>query len=386
MVTISFGQALLLLMNKYKDTPLTCNNLKQFYIQGIVSPTELNYIQQLFDESGLTKEYEISYSEKEIDEDPSRRYFETHLAFETLLNSLGKINIEDLAKYYQALYNTLPEVIKNKYNHFIEGKISSKEDSFATEYMDALQKVQDHENYQRLLPEQKEKVLLILKTSWLGVLHAKNPQVPLNLYGTGFFSEANRGRIVKEKPGLPTEKSPYYSNHFGLMKTYMPVPRNDIAYAESGFTFLKPSDQNTFNPESAWSKQNFSKLVHPFSCSISGTTLCQLRVMKKLQEDEGQLPFNSQEKFSTFLKCFMSSLLFNSGGHCFNEFLSVLEIPQIKKEFSFIDGFEQINATTLLFHGNEEAFDKALKDTLEYTQVLLAKKEMHHELKAQFGF
>ncbi|KTD13704.1 hypothetical protein Lgra_0839 [Legionella gratiana] len=385
MVTISFGQALLLLMNKYKDNTSLCNALKQFYIQGILSSTELNYMKQLFSESGLTKEYEISYSEKEIDEDPSRRYFETHLAFETLLNSLDKMNGEDLLKYYQALYNALPEETKNKYNSYMEGKVSPKEDNFATEYMDAFQKVQSHKNYQKLTPGQQEKVILILKASWLGVLHAKNPQIPLNLYGTGFFSEANRGRIIKEKPSLPTEKSPYYSNHFGLMKTYMPVPRNDIAYAENGFTFLKPSDQNTFNPESAWAKQNFSKLVHPFSCSISGTTLCQLRIMKKLQ-NEGQLPFNFQEKFTTFLKCFMSSLLFNSGGHCFNEFLSVLEIPQIKKEYSFIDGFEQINATTLLLHGNEDAFEKALKDTLDYTQVLLAKKEMHNELKTQYGF
>lgn len=384
MVTISFGQALLLLMNKYKEETSTCNALKEFYIQGVVSTTELDYIKELFSESGIIEEYEISYSAKEIDEDASRRYFETHLAFETLLNSLDKISIGDLSNYYNELYKTLPKETQNKYDNYLAGKTSPKEDNFATEYTDAFQKVQHHKNYQKLDSEQKEKVILILKASWFSVLHAKNPQIPLNLYGTGFFSEANRGRIVKEKPGLPTEKSPYYSNHFGLMKNYMPVPRNDIAYAESGFTFLKPSDQNTFNPESEWAKKNFSKLVHPFSCSISGTTLCQLRVMKKLK-NEDQMPFDSQEKFATFLKCFMSSLLFNSGGHCFNEFLSVLEIPEIKKEFNFIDGFEQINATNLLLHGNEEAFEKALKDTLNYTQVLLAKKEMHDELRTQFG-
>jgi hypothetical protein len=385
MPRISFGQALLLLIDKYKEDKSTCRALKQFYIQGVLSSTDLKYIENLFQENCLTEKYEISYRDTDINEDESRRYFETHLAFEMLLISLNQIKKEDLLEYNKALYDALPEENRNKFNNYMSGRISPKEDNFATEYMDAFEKVQNHENYQSLSFEQKEKLLLTLRASWLSVLHAKNPQVPLNLYGTGFFLEQNRGRVVKEKPITPTstfisESSPYFSNHFGLMKTYMPVPRNDIAYAERGFTFVKPSDQNTYNTLAEWPRKNFSKLVHPFSCSISGTTLCQLRFMKKLQ-DEGKQVFNSQEKFTTFLKCFFSSLLFNSGGHVFNEFLGVLEMPEVRKEFTFIDGFEQINATMLLLHGNESAFDKALNDTLAYTKVLLAKKAVNDELR-----
>ncbi|PWY54862.1 hypothetical protein DGG96_14665 [Legionella qingyii] len=384
MAKISFGQALLLLIDKYKEDKSTCTTLKQFYIQGVVSSTDLDYIEQLFKESQLTYKYKISYSKKDIDEDASRRYFETHLAFETLLISLDQMKKDDILQYNKVLYDTLPEVSRNKFNDFIDGKISPKIDGFATEYMDAFQKVQHHENYQRLSKEQKEKVLLILRASWIGVLHARNPEVPVNLYGTGFFSEQNRGRVVKDKPLSPTsaylsEKSPFFSNHFGLMKTSMPMPRNDIAYAESGFSFVKPSDQNTYDPEAAWPVLNFSKLVHPFSCSISGTTLCQLRLMIKLQDENKQV-FDTEEKFANFLKCFMSILLFNSGGHVFNEFLGVLEIAQVREKFTFINGFEQINATSLLLNGNEDAFDKALGDTLNYTKVLLAKKAIHEEL------
>ncbi|KTD78841.1 hypothetical protein [Legionella waltersii] len=385
MPRISFGQALLLLIDKYKEDKSICRALRQFYIEGIFSSADLKYIENLFQESCLTEEYEISYRDMDINEDESRRYFETHLAFETLLIALNQIKKDDLLEYNKALYDALPEENRNKFNNYTNGKISPKEDNFATEYMDAFEKVQHHENYQSLSFEQKEKLILTLRASWLGVLHAKNPQVPLNLYGTGFFSEQNRGRVVKEKPSTPTlafisERSPYFSNHFGLMKTYMPVPRNDIAYAERGFTFLKPSDQNTYDPLAEWPRKNFSKRVHPFSCSISGTTLCQLRFMKKLQ-DEGKLVFNSQEKFTNFLKCFFSSLLFNSGGHAFNEFLGVLEMTEIRKEFTFIDGFDQINATMLLLDGNESAFDKALNDTFAYTKVLLAKKAVNDELR-----
>ncbi|MCW8443608.1 hypothetical protein OQJ05_06045 [Fluoribacter gormanii] len=385
MVTVSFGQALLLLIDKYKEYKSTCTALKQFYIQGVVTSTNLNYIEKLFQESQLTNQYKISYSTKNIDEDASRRYFETHLAFETLLSSLDQMKKEDILQYNKMLYDSLPEESRNKFNDFVEGKISPKIDGFATEYMDAFQKVQHHENYQALTADQKEKVLLILRVSWIGVLHARNPEVPVNLYGTGFFSEQNRGRVVKDKPLSPTsiyllEKSPFYSNYFGLMKTSMPLPRNDIAYAESGFTFVKPSDQNTYDPQAAWPELNFSKLVHPFSCSISGTILCQLRLMIKLQGENKQV-FDTQEKFANFLKCFMSILLFNSGGHVFNEFLGVLEIPQVREKFTFIEGFEHINATSLLLNGNEGAFDKALADTLRYTKVLLAKRAMHEELQ-----
>ncbi|WP_454785363.1 hypothetical protein [Legionella sp. WA2024007413] len=385
MVTISFGQALLLLMDKYKEDPSHCNILKQYYIQGVVSSSDLTYIQKLFQKSQLTKDYTISYSNKDIDEDASRRYFETHLAFETLVNSLDQMNKKDILQYNNVLYDALPQESRDKFNDFIDGKISPKTDGFATEYMDAFHKVQHHENYQGLSAEQKEKVLLILRVSWIGVLHARNPEVPVNLYGTGFFSEENRGRVVKDKPISSSTstslsgKSPFFSNHFGLMKTTMPVPRNDIAYAESGFTFIKPSDQNTYNPKAAWPELNFSKLVHPFSCSISGTILCQLRLMIKFQDEKKQV-FDTQEKFTNFLKCFMSSLLFNSGGHVFNEFLGVLELSQVREKFTFIDGFDQINATSLLLKGNEKAFDKALVDTLEYTKVLLAKKAMQEEL------
>lgn len=384
MVTLSVGQAILLLIDRYKNNQSIIADLKQLYIQGIALPMELKKIEQLFEESSLAKEYEISYSEKTIDEDVSRRYFETHLAFETLTDSLDKLDKNDIQKHYASLHSALPGDIKNKFNHYIDGTISPKDDSFAIEYSGVLLKIENHESYNSLSLDKKEKLTFLMKCAWLGVLHAKMPDVPLNLYGTGFFSEQNRGRIIKQKPELPTsnffaQKLPYYSNHFGLMKNYMPVPRNDIIYAEHGFTFLKPSDQNTYNPKAEWPQKNFSALVHPFSCSISGTILCQLRLMIKLHSQD-QLLFESQEQFCNFLKCFTSGLLFNGGGHSYNEFLSVLEIPEIRKSFTFIEGFAQINAKTLLLNGNERAFDKALEDTIAYTKVILARDTMHHLL------
>lgn len=382
MITLSIGQTILLLIDHYKNQQAIIAVLKQLYIQGITMSVELAKIQQLFEESGLAKEYKISYSEETIDEDVSRRYFETHLAFETLIDSLDQLDIDDIKKHYASLYNALPEEIRYKYDHYITGTLSPKDDPFAMEYTNAFLKIKTQKNYNSLSQNQKEKLIFLTKCSWLGVLHAKMPDVPLNLYGTGFFSEQNRGRIAKQKPDLLTsnffaQKLPYHSNHFGLMKNYMPVPRNDIIYAKRGFTFLKPSDQYTFNPEAEWCKKNFSALVHPFSCSISGTVLCQLRFMIKLQSQD-QFLFRSPKQFTNFLKCFTSGLLFNSGGHSYNEFLAVLEIPEIRSNFNFIEGFDQINAKTLLLNSNERAFDKALDDTIAYTKVILTKNVMHH--------
>ncbi|ARG97981.1 hypothetical protein [Legionella micdadei] len=387
MVVLSFGQAILLLMDHYRADEAITENLKKIYIKGVETAEDYQKIMDLFHKSGLGSQYEISTDASVINEDSSRRYFETHLAYETLFVSLDQLKLADITAHYNALYSMLSEELRNKFDGYIAGQIVPKNDNFATEYMDAFAKIKTSESYSHFSDTQKDTLVLILKCSWLGVMMAmaKFPALPLNLYGTGFFSEKDRGRITKQGQVAPMseeflKRMPYYSNHFGLMKSYMPVPKGDVIFAENGFNFVKPSDQNTFDPTASWPKKNFSTLVNPFSCSISGTTLSQLRCMKSLKEN-GQMEFDSLEKFSTFLKCFTSSLLFNSGGHVYNEFLAVLKIPEINDNFNFIEGFETIDAITLLWNGNERAFNKAIEDTIDYTKLILAKQECHEQIK-----
>ena len=70
----------------------------------------------------------------------------------------------------------------------------------------------------------------------------------------------------------------------------MPLPQDDIARAEAAIGYLKPSDQAIYNENAAWVQGNFERLVHPFSNSISGTMLCQLRSLARLHADHQQDP------------------------------------------------------------------------------------------------
>src|SRR5579885_1220525 len=450
MITISPGQAILLLLDRYKHDSNICNIVKRFYLTGIPNHVDLKIILELFQESGLSDKYQISYDYSVINEDPSRRYFETHLAYETLLDTLDRVNLKELTIYRNSVLDTLDNEKQKLFMDYMSGAKPVKDDRFAQEYTDAIKKIHDHPGYSGLSKSKKEKLILILQCSWLAVMHNRAQFLPLGkVYESGLF--AGRGKIQKpddipvqvqtnqnpvdlsclvstsssmsSKTGMSEVKSmehpskseakfepeptltpeseskstlktnskseikdhensavlPFYSRHFGLMKQYMPVPKDDVIYAENGFSFVKPSDQNNFDPSAEWPKKNFAMLVHPFSCGISGTTLMQLRVMKYLK-DNNKLVWSSNEQFTKFLKCFMSGLLFNSGGHGYYEFIAVLKIPDIKNNLKFISDFDQITAETLLLDGNERAFNQALNDAIAYNKVVLAKQEFHARL------
>ncbi|STX51592.1 Uncharacterised protein [Legionella busanensis] len=386
MITLSFSQAILLLINCYKNE-LTAEKLKKLYLKGITSNEDLQYVINLFKRNQFDEKYQISTNARVINEDPIRRYFETHLAFETLLIVLDQIDWEDLSTYYEALYRLLPTIEQAKFKDYLNKTTSDHEDYLVEEYIDTLFKLKSNTSYNDFSEIQKNKLSLIFKCAWLSSFIVKLPNIPLkNVYQVGFFAEQQRGRQIKllkasaETHG-PQFKISCYSNNFGLMKNYMPIPKSDVIFTESGFSFIKSVDRVNFNLAAAWPKEHFSTLVHPFSCSISGTMLSQLRCMKKL-EKTALLPFNNLEKFTSFLKCFTSSLLFSNGGHSYNEFLAVLKIPKVVSAFKFIDHFEEIDAINLMFKGNELQFNRALDKTITYTKVILAKQEVHDSLLA----
>ena len=114
---------------------------------------------------------------------------------------------------------------------------------------------------------EREKVELLVKSSFLGVVNAWYTPMPLNIYGTGIYSEANKGKeIVKGQDSTRNQ-------NLGLMKGHMPLALDDIARSDKEIPYLKPSDQAAFVEHAQWVKSNFGKMVHQFSNSISGTML-----------------------------------------------------------------------------------------------------------------
>jgi len=84
----------------------------------------------------------------------------------------------------------------------------------------------------------------------------------------------------------------------------MALNRKDVLFIDNGFPYIgdvfpyvfpyiKPSDQAKYDKEALWIQKSFSHLVHPYSNSLSGTLLCQLRALLhcKLQKTaSGQEP------------------------------------------------------------------------------------------------
>ena len=173
------------------------------------------------------------------------------------------------------------------------------------------------------------------------------------------------------------------NQHFGLMKGHMPLPVDDIARGDKVTPLLKPSDQATFVEHAPWPKINFDKMVHPFSNSISGTMLCQLRSIAQLRNNGTSSLTASRHNMEQYVKLFISARLFGTGGHTLEEFTAPLSLKQTKDEFKTTPEFKKIKMQSMFLKGNEVSFDSALKDTIAYNAMVLQRQQLNSQIKGE---
>ena len=77
--TISPGQGLLLLIDHYKIDQTKVDRLKKLYLSGAETTADAEEIKELLKDPVLSS-YKVSFEATTINEDATRRYFETHLA------------------------------------------------------------------------------------------------------------------------------------------------------------------------------------------------------------------------------------------------------------------------------------------------------------------
>jgi hypothetical protein len=385
-ITTSTSQAFLLLLEKYQADKDKLAELKALYLLGRPEDNATAFDNWLNDP--VLASYHIDTSFEATNADATRRYFETHLAHHTRLAALDQLEIRQLTEYEDMLYGILPTpetVQANKmddyreiYNKVIDLNTPLEPNSplILQEYRDILLRVRD-DKY--LDAAQREKAETLIKCVFLGTLNATayNTSLPLKIYGAGIYSTEQRGKIDKTKEDISEYQA--RSQHLGIMKSYMPLARDDAALAETAFTFLKPSDQSRFDSNAAWVKFVEASQLNPFSNSISGTMLCQLRCMAFLK-DTKQLNYYRADQFQSFFKAMTSAMLYATGGHTFQEFLTPLRLPEVRAEFADIPGFDNLDMKSILLDGNHAALDKALKETIGYNQHLLRKTTLHEEL------
>ena len=413
-ILISPGQALLLLMNDRQKSKKSYDDLKRLYLTGITDPASDRAMQQCLREfinNQAYQNYRISFTYHCINEEPTRRYFETHLALHTVQKHIDNLSTQELSdcnawlrelatsrneRVYDVftgitynLKNVLTNVIGNV---FEKGPFKKNDETnflintywqlglkdLLLEYHNALNQLENGTGpYQHfnLNDEQKKRLALIFQNTFLAVLanqFAPSP-LPLAIYGTGIFSAENRGKIPRLGQSNVTSRST------GTMKSYMPAPyANDSTLTEQESSQLRPADQARFF-QSQWVCENFLSMVHPFSNSISGTLLCQIRAYRKAR-DERQAFLSDMNQIKNYFRNLIAIMLYHSGGHTLHEFTAVLMLPEVRDAFKDLYGFDQINEASLFLEGNENAFNLALQETIQYNDIILKRKMFQQEL------
>lgn len=380
-ITISPGQGLLLLMDHYKADESLQTQLKKLYLSGAVSAEDKEAFRRLLSDEILSK-YEILFDPKTINDDPTRRYFETHLAYETLKQNLSKIDTDELRSHVTEITEIAPaggvrDMLMGYVQPIFEGIISSRADEYEIEKATYFARIKESSTFKDLSTEDRTKLELLVKSAVLAVQVMEFTDFPLDIYGSGIFSPEHRGKRMVE------EQKSTRSQSFGIMKGHMPLATDDLAFATDITPTMRPADQASFELDSTWVRENFERLVHPFSNSISGTELAQLRVIAKLRND-GHPGFTvSSEKMAQYHQLFISALLFGGGGHTLYEFIAPLTLAEVQKEFETTPGFEHIDLESLFLSGNEAAFDSALQATIDYQKRILAQKSLNLALESK---
>jgi hypothetical protein len=403
-ITITTAQALLKLIKSERDV-VKRERFIELFLSGAINPVVKQELMAYL-KSPLLRQYKISLAPAVINEDPSRRYFETHLAYETM--RLGISQLTPSEKHHikwqeQELFGVFNHYAKQEFHQrkiqrihgLLNGVVAVDEiDNFNKEFGNIIKRFHSREIFPDWSNDNKEIILSILRSSYLAVSCARiarvSDEMPINIYGQGLYSEPNRGKWLKVKK---LAKGKVRNPHFGLLKNWMPVPPSDTATSDTTPDNLKASDQASFDINALWPQINFSRLVHPFSNSISGTLLCYLRSismlnnMTKAVHGQGH-PLMSQSAHHIFennIRQSISVLLFLTGGHSLFEYFYPLLLEPVQKEFSGIKGYGSMTLQSMFLTNNREAFDLALKSSLSYNDMVIARKSVNAQLVGIFS-
>ncbi|MDR3441901.1 MAG: hypothetical protein P4L65_02675 [Legionella sp.] len=372
---ISPAQALLILIDHYKTDLLKINNLKKLYLSG-ANASNIQEIKMRLTDPALL-EYHISYDAKTISNDPTRRYFETHLAYQSLMFNLDKICLDDLEFHFNALKDLVPLDVQEEIEDTLNGILWRSGDTISKEYASYIHQIRVGALFTTLDVKAKNKISLLAKCSFLSVVNASHVSMPLDIYNMDIYANESKGKKIL------AEQETTKNSHLGLMKSHMFLPYDDIACRKTVFPFIKPSDQAFFVEDSVWARDNFTRLVHPFSNSISGTMLSQLRVHLKLKSKGINTFTQSLDKLALYSQLSIAAMLYYSGGHSLHEFVAPLTLEATQVEFKFIPGFNTISLESLFLNNNQSAFAKALDSTINYNKAYLLRKKLNVEIEAR---
>jgi hypothetical protein len=394
---ITVFQALILLAEK--------NNLdiktKALYLSGVRSLSDTLLLNSLLLDK-LLDAYEVHSEKHHINQDPVRRYFESSLCYQTLREGLDSLELPLLKRLFDSIYNKLTK--KNA----IKFRYSIQDGSDVNEYTEGIRMLDDIYSYElfkpepsnvidsaRVLSDRKEKMKLLIKCVYCSLYvkeRSDSGETLLDLYeqNNSVYASENRGRIRRIDPDTGEKNNRVRSHSLGILRNYMPLPLDDALYAEHCSRYTRSTDIHTYALGSHQiPDQLFSTKVTPFVNSISGTMLVILRVLAQLVKEhqwvyvannEDEPGFKKTEQFKCFFKLMVAYLLYHTGGHSLDEYMQVLQLPEVQHQFKQLPGFKDLTLYNLFLIENATAFSKALKQTIKYNTIILNRKNVHFEL------
>jgi hypothetical protein len=358
---ITVFQALIRLVEAYRSDPNNQEKYEQviaLLLPGIRSQEDADILNDLL-EAPILDKYNVVLTPKAINEDPVRRNFETRLAGHTLREPLDGLDFNLLRQHLEA----------------IKEIAEPRSDSGKTTPGDEFDEREDKIN---LL----ESTVILLKKA---AKHMLTQETLLTLHSQegSMYDPEHRGRAKK------TDRT--YSVARGIMKSTMPLIRHDDLSANSHAVRSRVADTWTYTSTVATMPHYiFSNLVTPFVGSISGVMLLQLGILAELLKEDRCVYKSSGEdavinigQLKAFFRSFIAFGLSDVGWNSLEEFFSVFQLPEVQDEFDLLlpNILPLFTMDNMFRVDNNQAFNAALSETVEYNNQILGMNEMHGELK-----
>ncbi len=321
--------------------------------------------------------YRISNKISDIDNDLTRRYFESRLAYESLKTAFQQIDKQYLRLIILRLMSNLSMDAQTRLKSLFENFIIPDRfyENLTDVFKEYIGKIKSIRQYEHFSPDEKAMHELVVRIGLLGIVNVFYVKAPMDIYNTNIFYKS-RGRELK------TDQEHVRSNNLGILKSSMPISIDDLLFSKATSSYLRPADAASYNLDDVWPRENFKLLTQPFSNSISGTMLCQLRMILYIQKTEANY-LKDINNLIFFIRLFSSSLLLNSGGHSYFEFIAPLMLEESKKHFSSVEGFSSLDMRAILLDGNETEFDRAINDTIKYNEIYQKRIDLLDEIRSK---
>jgi hypothetical protein len=386
---ISPSQALLILIKAYQLEPIpiktALEQLKSWYLSGFEVDdqlqTKLPKAFQLFiSKHPALQKYQVSFDKEVINADASRRFFETQLAFYTLKEKLDSLDIHVLQAHFNALNDSISTIlaapaVNASVAAVFEGDV--KRARIGTEYAYLIYLIKHRKSVfkQNFTEVQLDKLKILSLSVFLSLFYTERRHLPIAIYSSKYFT-VERGR--ERKNG--SENEDVRNSHLGIMSSYMPLPKDDIAAMRKAPHFFKSTDKATYIAGIEAVERQFS-MGHPFICGLSGTLLAVLRNIAHFHKNgEGSALNRDAKTFNHYVRLSISMMLFGMGGHSLYEYFRLFELPEVRSGLKGVVSLESVTLDGLFRADNAEAFDTALQKTIRYNTWILNQKEMHQEL------